>query len=126
MLIFLAKLYTRGTKDMDELKKIFVYWLERIIREAKGDLITVMFDMNGCGLSNMDMDYTKYMIDTMKYYYPASINYILVLEIPWILNGESSLKYTIRFVIISNPNNGFRVMAILVSSYYRNRCSISE
>ena len=73
---------------MDELKKIFVYWLERIIREAKGDLITVMFDMNGCGLSNMDMDYTKYMIDTMKYYYPASINYILVLEIPWILNGE--------------------------------------
>ena len=40
------------------------------------------------GLSNMDMDYTKYLITLCQYYYPNFLNYILIFEMPWVLNGE--------------------------------------
>lgn len=40
------------------------------------------------GLSNMDMEFIKYLISLNKYYYPAFINYILIFEMPWVLNGE--------------------------------------
>ena len=35
------------------------------------------------------MDYTRYIINIFKYYYPNSLNYILVFDMPWILNGMS-------------------------------------
>ena len=47
-----------------------------------------MFDCGGCGLKNMDMDFIRYMIDVLKDYYPYVLNYILVLDMPWVLNGK--------------------------------------
>ena len=40
------------------------------------------------GLSNMDMEFTKYLISLNKLYYPSFVNYILIYEMPWVLNGE--------------------------------------
>lgn len=56
-------------------------------REHKGNQITIVFDMQDSGLSNLDMDYTKYLINLCKSYYPYFLNYILIFEMPWILNG---------------------------------------
>lgn len=86
--IFRSRLYTRGSRDLDEMKRVFIYWLERCIREANDDYITFMFELTDAGLSNVDMDLTKYIITTLKSYYPYSLNYILVYDLPWILNGE--------------------------------------
>lgn len=44
--------------------------------------------MDGAGLSNMDMEYTKYLIGLFKNYYPYFLNYILIFEMAWVLNGE--------------------------------------
>jgi CRAL/TRIO domain len=33
------------------------------------------------------MEFTRYIIDVFKYYYPNSLNWILVYEMPWILNA---------------------------------------
>ncbi|EAA11055.4 motile sperm domain-containing protein 2-like [Anopheles arabiensis] len=85
--IFRSKLYVRGTRNLDDLKKCFLYWIERIIREANDDLVTIVFDLTDAGLSNVDMDYTKYIINTFKNYYPCSLNYILIYDLPWILNA---------------------------------------
>ncbi|KFB50757.1 AGAP005556-PA-like protein [Anopheles sinensis] len=85
--IFKSKLYVRGTRNLDDLKKCFLYWIERIIREANDDLVTIVFDLTDAGLSNVDMDYTKYIINTFKNYYPCSLNYILIYDLPWILNA---------------------------------------
>lgn len=57
-------------------------------REGKGKPITIFFDMEGCGLANMDMEFTKYLIGLFKQYYPYFLNYILIFEMPWVLNGE--------------------------------------
>lgn len=85
--IFRSRLYTRGSRDLDEMKRVFLYWLERCIREANDDYITFMFELTDAGLSNVDMDFTKYIITTLKSYYPYSLNYILVYDLPWILNA---------------------------------------
>lgn len=57
-------------------------------RESDMDQITVFFDMEDSGMSNLDMDYTRYIINLFKLYYPNSCNYILVYELPWVLTGE--------------------------------------
>lgn len=44
--------------------------------------------MEKCGLANMDLDFTQYLIGLLKDYYPYFLNYVIVFEMPWILSGE--------------------------------------
>lgn len=92
--MFKSKLHVRGTKNMDDLKRCLIYWIERGFRETKNEQMTVVFDMLGSGMSNIDMEYTKFIINTFKNYYPDSLNWILVYEMPWIMNGEWKLPPT--------------------------------
>ena len=57
-------------------------------REEGGESATLVFDLDGCGLKNMDMEFIQYMIGIFRDYSPFSLNYILVYEMPWVLNGE--------------------------------------
>lgn len=61
-------------------------------RLTNGDQITIFFDMMGSGLSNLDMEFTNYLINLLKMYYPAFLNYIIIFEMPWVLNGEFLLQ----------------------------------
>lgn len=49
--------------------------------------------MMGSGLSNLDMEFTNYLINLLKMYYPAFLNYIIIFEMPWVLNGKLLLKF---------------------------------
>lgn len=83
MLIFKSKLHFRGTRSMEDLKRCLVYWIERGRRQAKNEQLTVIFDMLDSSLANIDLEYAKTIINTLKLYYPNSLNWILVYEIPW-------------------------------------------
>ncbi|XP_017493864.1 PREDICTED: motile sperm domain-containing protein 2-like, partial [Rhagoletis zephyria] len=87
LLIFRTKLHVKGTKDMDEVIRVVVYWIERIHRETNMDKMTIFFDMAGTGVSGMDLDFVKRIIETFKMYYPNTLNYILVFEMAWMLNA---------------------------------------
>lgn len=88
LLHFHTKLHLKGTKDMKEVLKVVVYWIERLQRENYLTKMTLFFDMDGTGLSNMDLEFIKMIIETFKQYYPNCLNYILVFEMAWVLNGE--------------------------------------
>lgn len=92
MMLFLCKDHVRGSKDLKDLKKIMVYWIERGFRESNNDKITLLFDMSETGLKNVEMEYTTYIINTFKNYYPNSLNWILVFEMPWIMNGKHAWR----------------------------------
>jgi len=64
-----------------------VYWFDRLERQEKGDMISILFESTGAGLSNLDMDFVQYFITLFRDYYPSFVNYIYVFELPWILNG---------------------------------------
>jgi len=87
LLVFCVGKHFKGMEKMEDMKKFFVYFLERLTREEKGEQITVMFDCKGAGLKNMDMEFTQFLIGCMKEYYPDPLNYILVFEMPWVLNA---------------------------------------
>ncbi|XP_050360187.1 motile sperm domain-containing protein 2-like [Nymphalis io] len=87
LFILKSKLYIKGTKNIEEVKRVVIYWLERIEREEDGKKITLFFDMDGCGLNNMDIEVIMYMITLLKNYYPYLINYIIVFQLPWILSA---------------------------------------
>merc|ERR1719348_721372 len=69
------------------MKRFFVYYLERLEREEDGDEITILFDCRNAGLKNMDMEFMQFIIGMLKDYYPWMVNYILVFEMPWVLNA---------------------------------------
>lgn len=94
LLIFTYRKHIKGQKDFEELKKIVIYWMERVERMDKGEPVTVFFDMQDTGLSNTDMEYLKYIISLFKLYYPYSLNYILILEMPWVLNAAFKIIKT--------------------------------
>ncbi|KAM3955239.1 motile sperm domain-containing protein 2 [Aphomia sociella] len=87
LLIVKAKMHVKGQKDFEEIKKIIIYWLDRIEREENGKKVTLFFDMDGCGLSNMDMELIKYLIGMFKLYYPMFLNYIVIYQMPWVLSA---------------------------------------
>lgn len=69
------------------INNCFIFKVERGLRFSKGDQMTLVLDMQGAGVSNMDMAYTKMMISIFKNYYPNSMNYLLVFEMPFLMNG---------------------------------------
>lgn len=87
MLILKSKMHVKGQKDYEDLKKIMIYWFDRLEREESGNKITMFFDMDGAGLSNMDMELIKYLITLFKLYYPNFLNYIVIFNMPWVLSA---------------------------------------
>lgn len=95
ILIFKAKMHVKGQRDYDELKKIMIYWFDRVEREENGKKITMFFDMEGSGLSNMDMELIKYLITLFKLYYPFFLNYIVIYQMPWVLSAAFKVVKTL-------------------------------
>ena len=93
LLVFVVGKHIKGAEKMEDMKKFFVYQLERLNREENGEQITLMFDCKGAGLKNMDMEFVQFLIGCMKEYYPDPLNYILVYEMPWVLNGNLNVHY---------------------------------
>ncbi|KAF2898449.1 hypothetical protein ILUMI_07727 [Ignelater luminosus] len=87
LFIFKCKKHQKGQKDFEDIKRCVIYWLERLERQEKGKPVTIFFDMEGCGVSNVDMELIKYIIHVFKQYYPFFLNYIIILEMAWILNA---------------------------------------
>ena len=87
LLIFEVKKHIKGVNKINDVHRMFLYFLERVDREDSDGMVTIVFDCDGCGLINMDIDFVRYMIDVFKYYYPCVLNYILVMDMPWVMNA---------------------------------------
>lgn len=113
LIVFHVGIHEKGKFKMDEMKRFFIYYLERMEREEKGELITIVFDCRNAGLKNMDMEFIQFIIGVFKDYYPEMLNYILVFEMPWVLNAAwkvikawlpAAAVKKIKFLTKSNMN----------------------
>lgn len=95
LLVFKSKMHVKGQKDIEELKKCIIYWFDRMEREENGKAISFFFDMEGCGLGNMDMEFIKYLISLMKFYYPGFLHYIIIYQMPWVLSAAFKVIKTL-------------------------------
>lgn len=77
------------SKNHEELIRLIIYWVERTQREHNFEKkITLFMDMTGSGLSNLDLDFIKRIISLFETKYAYTPNYIVVHELPFLLNGE--------------------------------------
>ena len=59
-------------------------------REEPNKQISLVFDCAGSGVKNIDLDNMQFMINSFKEDYPWCLNYILVYEMPWVMNGTGA------------------------------------
>ena len=69
---------------MDLMKKMLIYILERLDKEEDGKKITIIFDSEGAGISNFDLEQVKFLIHVLISYYPNFVEKILVIIWNWI------------------------------------------
>jgi len=59
----------------------------RSLMVAPIETATLIFDLGGCGLKNIDLKSVQFMINTMANYYPETLGAVLVYDAPWIFWG---------------------------------------
>ena len=63
--------HVKGADNIDEVKKVLVYYLERLSREEEGKKISWVFDCKNAGLKNMDLELVNFIIHYhLLYRYP--------------------------------------------------------
>jgi len=68
----------------------FIIWLMERGRYKLRDenpMCSIVFDMTGFGLSNMDYGLVKYLLEIFRDYYPETLGVCLILNSPWIFRG---------------------------------------
>ncbi|XP_016396249.1 motile sperm domain-containing protein 2, partial [Sinocyclocheilus rhinocerous] len=91
---FRVKLHVKDAKVILDKKRYVAFWLERYAKREPGMPLTVVFDMSESGLSNIDMDFVKYIINCFKVYYPKFLSKMIMYEMPWIMNAAWKIVKT--------------------------------
>uniref|UniRef100_UPI00398ECFB1 motile sperm domain-containing protein 2 isoform X1 n=1 Tax=Pristiophorus japonicus TaxID=55135 RepID=UPI00398ECFB1 len=94
MFWFRVKLHVKDTKTALERKKYVAFWLERYAKREPGKALTVVFDLSETGLSNIDMDFVRFIINCFKIYYPKYLSKMVIYEMPWIMNAAWKIVKT--------------------------------
>ncbi|XP_017100278.2 motile sperm domain-containing protein 2 [Drosophila bipectinata] len=105
LLIISMKKHSKS-RNLDDLIRIIVYWVERLQQETNLDKITLFMDMTGSGLSNMDIDFIKANIGIFETKYPYVPNYIIVHELPFLLNAAFKIVKTFL------PEEALRILRV--------------
>ncbi|KAH6652086.1 CRAL/TRIO domain-containing protein [Truncatella angustata] len=84
-----ARLHRAGEQSEESLERYTVYLIEtnRYLLSAPVDTGTVIFDMTGFSMANMDYTPVKFMIQCFEANYPESLGVVLVHKAPWLFQG---------------------------------------
>lgn len=69
------------------LKAFLFQIIEEADRRANGRGIVLVFDLQGAGVNNVDMDLLFFVITTLVHYFPKGLSYMLIHELPWVLRS---------------------------------------
>ncbi|XP_074714846.1 motile sperm domain-containing protein 2 isoform X3 [Strix uralensis] len=84
---FRVKHHTRDPKQQLEKKKLVAFWLEHYAKRDHGKPLTVVFDMAETGISHIDLDFVRFIVNCFTDYYPNFLTKIVIFEMPWIMNA---------------------------------------
>ena len=87
LLVSDVKKHFKADTSMDDLKKMFIYFFERVDREDHDGMITYVMDCAGSGYKNLDLEIVMFLNKVLSSYYPYIVNYILVLDMPWLFGA---------------------------------------
>lgn len=88
-------LIVRKNKRDAELKKASklysVYIMYRHALLCPDQRITFFIDSTGAGISNIDLEYLRFLLNLFQLYFPLRLKWVLVYNMPWVLNATWNL-----------------------------------
>lgn len=72
---------------LENARKYLVWQMEKAFQTNMGQRIVVLMDMSGASGYNFDKRFVKFLISCFTTYFPYMLEYMLVVELPWILNA---------------------------------------
>ncbi|CAF1404286.1 unnamed protein product [Adineta ricciae] len=84
-----VKDHIKGQFPSESTEKLTILSMEtgRKLLKYPNESVTVIFDMDGFAMKNMDYHHVKFLINLLQNYYPESLGLGLVLNAPWIFNS---------------------------------------
>lgn len=86
-----VKMYRR----VPEISDVFKAWILCVLEESdvanNGRGTAVIFDLTGCSLQNVDLGFLSWLLSSFRNYCPKGVSYIIVYNLPWILNATCKL-----------------------------------
>ncbi|KAK0713137.1 putative phosphatidylinositol transporter protein [Lasiosphaeria miniovina] len=84
-----VRLHKQGEQAEESLERYTVYLIEtcRMLLQPPVDTATIVFDMTGFSLANMDYTPVKFMVKCFEANYPESLGVVLVHKAPWLFQG---------------------------------------
>lgn len=84
-----VRLHKPSAQSAESLERFTVYVIEtaRLVLQAPVSTATIVFDMTGFSLANMDYHPVKFMIQCFEANYPECLGAILVHNAPWVFQG---------------------------------------
>lgn len=84
-----VRLHKQGEQVEESLERYTVYIIEtaRMLLQPPVDTATIVFDMTGFSMANMDYTPVKFMIKCFEANYPESLGAVLVHKAPWVFQG---------------------------------------
>lgn len=87
MVYIRVKLFKKGEHPIEDVKKYLAFLLDRVDRETRGDGWALCFDCTDAGISNVDMELLKFVVQALTNYFVENCRYVLIYEMPWILSS---------------------------------------
>ncbi|CAN8029683.1 unnamed protein product [Ixodes persulcatus] len=87
VLVLQNKNYTKNMADAIQVKQVFLYFLEKLYNEHGAKKVTMLLDCTDAGLSNLDIDFTKFIFNVFLKRYPMGLGYVIVYDMPWLFNA---------------------------------------
>lgn len=84
-----ARLHDKGAQSLEESADYLVYWMEtgRSLRRYDEQMVTLVLDLEGAGLSSLDTAFASFMLKCLEAYYPEVLGQALLVNAPWIFWG---------------------------------------
>uniref|UniRef100_A0A6G1S5G1 Motile sperm domain-containing protein 2 n=1 Tax=Aceria tosichella TaxID=561515 RepID=A0A6G1S5G1_9ACAR len=87
--------YHRRSNEMVHIMKQFILCvMEQCDRACNGRGVAVIFDLSNCGLKNADPSFLFWLLNSFRNYCPKGLSYIIVYNLPWVLNATCTLALT--------------------------------
>lgn len=87
MVYIRVKLFKKGEFPIEDVKKYMAFLLDRVDRETRGDGWSLCFDCTDAGISNVDMEMLKFVVQVLTNYFVENCRYVLIYDMPWILSS---------------------------------------
>lgn len=85
------KMHLRSSEMSKIMKEYILCAIEDCDKANNGRGTAIVFDLTGCGLQNVDPSFLFWLVFSFRNYCPKGLSYIIVYNLPWILNATARL-----------------------------------